>query len=284
MTQMPETPGRVALYLDFENLVASQYDAVHGRSSWTNDRVVHAAADDPVVGPKVRAARLDLDAIVDYAASLGVVAISRAYANWAGPVYGSYAKDLTSRAVDLTQLFPLSGTKNGADIRLATDVVDDLGRFSDLSHVVIAAGDSDYVAVAQKARRFGRLVVGVGVAGSIGRYWEAACDEFKRYDALPGVERPSPPARVDEADDHPDVSNDRVKPVPYSKLFRKAMNLVLRKRSDDKVPMSELKQVLLRMSPGFDESTLGFETFSAYVRAQPGVATDAKNQQVWFTD
>lgn len=294
MTQMPETPGRVALYLDFENLVASQYDAVHGRNAWAGDRVVHAAADDPVVGPKVRAARLDVDAIVDYAASLGVVAISRAYANWANPVYSSYAKDLTSRAVDLTQLFPLSGTKNGADIRLATDVIDDLSRFSDLSHVVIAAGDSDYVAVAQKARRYGRLVVGVGVAGSIGRYWEAACDEFKRYDALPGVERPvvkaskpagagAAPSAADAAED-PDVSNDRVNPVPYSKLFRRAMSLLLRQRSDDKVRMSELKQVLMRMSPGFDESALGFATFSAYVRAQPGIATDAKNQQVWFTE
>lgn len=274
---MSET--RVALYLDFENLVASHYDAVHGRSAWREDRVVYAKADDPTVGPKLKAARLDVDAIVDYAASLGVVAVNRAYANWANAAFALYAEDLTSRAVDLTQLFPLSGTKNGADIRLATDVLDDLARFADLTHVVIAAGDSDYVAVAQKARRAGRAVVGVGVAGSIGKYWEAACDEFKKYDALPGVEEPSPAPGPEDA-----APSDRVKPVPYGKLFRRAMNNILRQRSDERVPMSELKQVLMRMSPGFDEATLGFSSFSAYVNAQDAVATDDRNQHVWFTD
>ncbi|MFW6773053.1 NYN domain-containing protein [Nocardioides sp. CPCC 205120] len=311
---------RVALYLDFENLVASQYDAVHGRNAWQRDRVVHAAADDPTVAPRLEASRLDVDAIVDYAASLGVVAISRAYANWACPAFASYARDVTARALDLTQLFPLAGTKNGADIRLATDVVDDLTRHPDLTHVLVAAGDSDYVAVAQKAKRLGRSVVGVGVAGSIGRYWEAACDEFTKYDALPGVERvvraeaPAAPAgsgssgaagaagaagtgsangdaedaasgaRAAAAARTETAPEERAKPIPYSKLFRNAMNLLARKSDDGKVRMSELKQVLVRMSPGFDESTLGHKTFSSYVRAQPGVATDAKNQQVWFTD
>ena len=279
------TEPRVALYVDFENLVASQYDAVHGRHAWQRDKVVHAAADDPVVAPRLEASRLDVDAIVDYATSLGVVAISRAYANWASPACSSYARDLTSRAIDLTQLFPLSGTKNGADIRLATDVVDDLTRYADLTHVLVAAGDSDYVAVAQKAKRLGRSVVGVGVAGSIGRYWEAACDEFKRYDALPGVEpvvasSPAEPT-AGGSDDDPDT-DDRARPVPYSKLFRRAVNLVQKQRSDEKVPLSVLKQVLVRMSPGFDETTLGFDSFSAYVRAQEGVETDDRNQHVWF--
>lgn len=295
------TEPRVALYLDFENLVASQYDAVHGRSTWQRDRVVHATATDADVMAKLRASRLDVDAIVDYAASLGVVAVNRAYANWANAAFASYAEDLTSRAVDLTQLFPLSGTKNGADIRLATDVLDDLGRFDDLTHVVIAAGDSDYVAVAQKARRAGRSVVGVGVAGSIGKYWEAACDEFKRYDALPGVERPearaasgrSAPAptaggeratgSTGDAGGEPEP-DDRARPVPYSKLFRRAMNNIAKQRSDDKVAMSELKQVLVRMSPGFDEGDLGYPSFSAYVRDQAGVATDERNTMVWFEE
>ncbi|WP_447644322.1 NYN domain-containing protein [Nocardioides zeae] len=279
------TEPRVALYVDFENLVASQYDAVHGRHAWQRDKVVHAAADDPVVAPRLEASRLDVDAIVDYAASLGVVAISRAYANWASPAFASYARDLTSRALDLTQLFPLSGTKNGADIRLATDVVDDLTRYADLTHVLVAAGDSDYVAVAQKAKRLGRSVVGVGVAGSIGRYWEAACDEFKRYDALPGVEpavASSPTEAAAAASDEDPDTDDRARPVPYSKLFRRAVNLVQKQRSDEKVPLSVLKQVLVRMSPGFDETTLGFDSFSAYVRAQEGVATDERNQHVWF--
>lgn len=287
------TEPRVALYLDFENLVASQYDAVHGRSAWQRDDVVRKSLDDPVVGPRLREAALDLDAIVDYATSLGVVTINRAYANWSSAAYYRYARALNGRAVELAQLFPLGGTKNGADIRLATDVIDEISRYPHLTHVVIAAGDSDYVAVAQKVRRLGRQVVGVGVAGSIGRYWEAACDEFMRYDALPGVETPErrPPeaptslaanTAVTKPGGRPD--EETAAPVPYAKLFRRAMENIRRQRSDDRVPMSELKQVLMRMSPGFDESTLGHKTFSSFVRAQPGVTLDAKNQHVWFSE
>ena len=77
--------------------------------------------------------------------------------------------------------------KNGADIRLAVDAVEDMFRLPDLTHMVIVAGDSDYIALAQRCRRLGRYVVGVGVAGSTSRSLAAACDELVTYDALPGI-------------------------------------------------------------------------------------------------
>ena len=60
-------------------------------------------------------------------------------------------------------------------------------RLPDLTHVVIVAGDSDYIALAQRCRRLGRYVVAVGVAGSTSRSLAAACDELVTYDALPGI-------------------------------------------------------------------------------------------------
>jgi hypothetical protein len=62
-------------------------------------------------------------------------------------------------------------------------------RLPDLTHVVIVAGDSDYVPLAQRCKRLGRYVVGVGVAGSTAKSLAAACDEFEAYDSLPGVPR-----------------------------------------------------------------------------------------------
>ena len=83
------------------------------------------------------------------------------------------------------QLFPLAKSmKNGADIRLAVDAVEDMFRIEDLTHIVIVAGDSDYVALAQKCKRLGRYVVGIGVAGGTSRALTASCDEFADYDAL----------------------------------------------------------------------------------------------------
>ena len=65
-----------------------------------------------------------------------------------------YRGQLVARAVDLVQLFPAAAYgKNGADIRLAVDTVEDMFRLPDLTHVVIVAGDSDYIALAQRCKR-----------------------------------------------------------------------------------------------------------------------------------
>ena len=122
--------------------------------------------------------------MLDFAATFGTIAIARAYADWSTPVNASYRGQLIDRAVDLVQLFPLSATKNGADIRLSVDAVEDMFRIDDLTHIVIVAGDSDYVALAQKAKRLGRYVVGIGVAGGTSRALTASCDEYADYDAL----------------------------------------------------------------------------------------------------
>ena len=184
--------GRVAVYLDFDNIVLSWYDRVHGRNSYARDR--QRIAEDPThpeTAARLQAARVDVGAIIDYASSFGTLVLTRAYADWSAPVNADYRSQLVSRAVDLVQLFPAAAyAKNGADIRLAVDTVEDMFRLSDLTHVVIVAGDSDYVPLAQRCKRLGRYVVGIGVAGSTAKALTAACDEFASYDSLPGVELP----------------------------------------------------------------------------------------------
>lgn len=194
---------RVAVYIDFDNVVISRYDQVHsdGRDAWRRDNARDHAADpqsDEPVAVKLAEATVDIGALLDYASSFGTVALSRAYADWSVPANASYRRQLVDRAVDLTQLFPISGTKNGADIRLAVDAVEDLMQYSDLTHVVIVGGDSDYVALAQRCKQLGRHVIGIGVSGSTGRALIAACDEFRTYDALPGV--PELPKKKDPED------------------------------------------------------------------------------------
>ncbi|MBM7832164.1 uncharacterized protein (TIGR00288 family) [Agromyces cerinus] len=176
---------RVALYFDFDNIVISRYDQLHGDMQYRRDtsrrKTVTAGSD---TAERLTQATVDVDAVLDFAATFGTIAIARAYADWSTPVNASYRGQLIDRAVDLVQLFPLSATKNGADIRLAVDAVEDMFRIDDLTHIVIVAGDSDYVALAQKAKRLGRYVVGIGVAGGTSRALTAACDEYADYDTL----------------------------------------------------------------------------------------------------
>ncbi len=175
---------RVALYFDFDNIVISRYDQLHGDGAYRKDTSRKTATTSTETGKKLSAATVDIDAVLDFAATFGTIAVARAYADWSTPVNASYRGQLIDRAVDLVQLFPLSATKNGADIRLAVDAVEDMFRLEDLTHIVIVAGDSDYVALAQKSKRLGRYVVGIGVAGGTSRALTASCDEFADYDAL----------------------------------------------------------------------------------------------------
>lgn len=194
---MPDAPDpRVAVYLDFDNIVMSWYDRVHGRSAYSRDR--QRLAEDPTapdLAERLAAATVDVGAIIDYAASFGSIMLTRAYADWSAPVNAEYRAQLVARAVDLVQLFPAAAyAKNGADIRLAVDAVEDMFRIDSLTHVVIVAGDSDYVPLAQRCKRLGCHVVGVGVAGSTAKSLAAACDEFESYENLPEVELPVRPA------------------------------------------------------------------------------------------
>jgi hypothetical protein len=184
---MPEpSESRVGVYIDFDNVVISRYDQLFGRGDFMRDRARIAGTD--AIAERLEAAKVDIGAILDYASSFGTIAVSRAYADWSAPANSNYQRQLINRAVDLAQLFQVtSGGKNGADIRLAVDVVEELYRLPDLTHVIIVAGDSDYIALAQSAKRLGRTVIGIGVAGATSRALMAACDEFTDYDELPGV-------------------------------------------------------------------------------------------------
>src|SRR6201995_1812955 len=173
--------GRVAVYLDFDNIVISRYDQVNGRNSFQKDKAKGLNA------ARLAQATVDVGAIIDFASSFGTLVLTRAYADWSAEVNTGYREQLVGRAVDLVQLFPAAAYgKNGADIRLAVDAVEDMFRLPDLTHVVIVAGDSDYIALAQRCKRLGRYVVGIGIAGSTSKTLAAACDEFVHFSDLPG--------------------------------------------------------------------------------------------------
>jgi hypothetical protein len=199
--------SRVAVYLDFDNIVISRYDQVHGRNSFQKDKAKGLEAD------RLQTATVDVGAIIDFASSFGTLVLTRAYADWSADVNAAYHGQLVGRAVDLVQLFPAAAYgKNGADIRLAVDAVEDMFRLPDLTHAVIVGGDSDYIALAQRCKRLGRYVVGIGVAGASSRSLAAACDEFVTYDALPGIPTPR------------SAGNARARPSPTTTTRRRPMH------------------------------------------------------------
>jgi len=279
-------PGgtRVAVYIDFDNIVISRYDQVHGRGQFQRDKVrAFTKGDksaDPELAEKVTRATVDVGAIIDFASSFGTLVLTRAYADWSAPVNADYRGQLVSRAVDLVQLFPAAAyAKNGADIRLAVDAVEDMFRLPDLTHVVIVAGDSDYIALAQRCRRLGRYVVGVGVAGSTSRALAAACDELVTYDALPGITPVGGPqptatraaAQAEAADDEADLEPEDPQEVA-TRLLERALRLGQEKDDADWLHSSAVKSQMRRMDPSFSEKALGYRSFSDFVKSRGAVA------------
>jgi len=270
--------GRVAVYLDFDNIVISRYDQVHGRNSFQKDK---AKGLDKQVDRLARAT-VDVGAVIDFASSFGTLVLTRAYADWSAEVNTGYREQLVGRAVDLVQLFPAAAYgKNGADIRLAVDAVEDMFRLPDLTHVVIVAGDSDYIPLAQRCKRLGRYVVGVGVAGSSSRALAAACDEFVTYDTLPGVPVAKPePAPADDAATPPKRRTRRTKdadaeepppPDPQAAatdLLTRALRMGLEKDDVEWLHNSVVKAQMKRMDPSFSEKSLGFKSFSDFLRSR----------------
>ena len=274
---MPDLQSnRVAVYLDFDNIVMSWYDRVHGRNAYAGDRQkIIADPDEPTIAHRLKDATIDVGAIIDYAASFGTLVLTRAYADWSSPVNAFYRSQLVARAVDLVQLFPAAAyAKNGADIRLAVDTVEDMFRLPDLTHVVIVAGDSDYVPLAQRCKRLGRFVVGVGVAGSTAKSLAAACDQFDAYDSLPGVVPPQPAAQKKaDATASATSSRRRKKPEdPSAELLARALRLEQERTDDEWLHLSAVKNLLKRMDSSFSEKSLGHRSFSDFVKAYPQVA------------
>jgi NYN domain/OST-HTH/LOTUS domain len=245
---MADSDSAVAIYWDFENVHASLMDDNGGAGSY---RASWFRPQEPIV---------DIDPVVEYAATFGRIVVHRAYCNW--QYYGRYRDELQAHAVDLIQLFPLTGSKNGADIRLVLDVADDLQRHPHLTHVVIVASDSDYTSLAQRCRRQGRFFVGVGTVRTASSY-KFACDEFRFYRDLAAASA-SPAAESEQA------AQELAPLEDAADLVVKAVRMLAAGRGESWALKAAVRPLVKRLDPAFDERNFGFATFTELLRALDG--------------
>jgi len=180
-----DNPSSVALYWDFENLHASLCEARQEGGYANQDK--RFRVQEPLI---------DIQGVIDLAASFGPVAINRAYCNW--QYFSRYRDALLQNAVELIQLFPPGGSaKNGADIRLCLDATEDIGRFGHVGTIVVVSGDSDFMPLAQKVKAAGRQLIGIGCEQNTNRHWARSCNEFRYYESLAAIPREPMPLEAD---------------------------------------------------------------------------------------
>jgi uncharacterized LabA/DUF88 family protein len=237
----------VALYWDFENLHASLCDDKEPGSYGERDNRF-----------KVQEPLVDVQAVVELAASFGPVAINRAYCNW--QFFGRYRDALLQNAVELVQLFPPGGAaKNGADIKLCLDATEDIARFAHIGTVIIVGGDSDFMPVSQKIKAAGRVLVGVGTRKATNRHWARSCHEFRYYEGLAAPVLAHPAADAAAAAD------------PVAAILRRAIHLLAEKNGDPWVNEAEIGPMMKRLDPTFDLKDTAHASIAAMVKAMEGM-------------
>lgn len=250
MTAVDSTvAAKVAIYWDFENVHASLFEERIG--SYRNERM------------KPQPELVDVGAVMDYAKTLGSVCINRAYCNWS--FFYRYSDALSGHGISLVQMFPrgLHG-KNGADIQMCVDMVEDLLRL-DVDICIMVSGDSDFIGAAQKVRQYGKRVIGIGVRDYSNRHFQRMCDEFKFYDMLVKSEEATPVTM----DDSGKMTLESAK-----QLLVAAVSRLAGQYGEAEVLKARVKPMMLRLEPAFDEGSVGwgaghegFATFSAFLKA-----------------
>ena len=220
--------NRVAVFIDFEN--------------------IKRAVDDYFINERV-----DLKRILDEIGRVteGRIVVKRAYADWG--VFKDYRSDLLDNATEPVQAFALNYKgRNGADIRIAIDVMDVVLRQVDITHVALVSGDSDFTPLVMKLREFGKYVIGLGVRSNTSNYLAKSCDRFCYYDDLRG----------DDGDSIPERS------VPATPMDPVALLAVaLAQLGNRAVSGSALKTQMRKIDPMFDETQHGQTSFLEFLRA-----------------
>ncbi len=230
----------VAVYLDFENLAISA-------------ETVYPSRDKP----------LEMEPILDFAATKGVVRLKKAYADWSKQLFAQYQSTLIEFGFELVHLPETNFQgKNGSDVRLAIDVMENLEFYSTVDTYIIGSGDTDFIPLIQRLKMRGMEVVVMGFEHSVGRLVKRNSGEFKSLEELIGApEEDSPTSDLGGA---PDRSYGR------NLLWR-----YLKTRSeDDPILMAKLKQHLLRLDPSFSEKELGFPSFKSFLQSMIGDLVD----------
>lgn len=241
-----------AVYFDFENVHAQVLNMVHGEDAYDNQ----PGNNQPNI--------VDLDAIFNHIRSIGRIVVAKAYANWVR--LGSYGTALMTNNVDTIQLFSRGRlAKNGADIRMSLDCLEDATQIFNADIFIIISNDSDFSGLVQKLQSRGKQVIGIGTR-KVSRYLVSCCDSFTYYeDIVPGLSQSATKNENSTAATKPHppkITLDHAKRTLLT-VVRDAMT----RHGVSILKLAQIKPMMMIALPGFSEAHLGFANFGAFMAA-----------------
>ncbi len=197
----------------------------------------------------------DINLVLSRLSEKGRVVVKRAYADWGR--YREAKVDLQNAGLELIEMpSAREGAKNRADIKLAVDAMELAYSREHVDNFVIVSGDSDFTPLVGKLRELNKRVIGMGNRESSSELLIANCDEFIFYDSIASSSSSSSTPRRGTS-----RSSSRKDPIA---LLAESMTAL--QREGVELPLaSVVKDAMRRKDPAFDESAIGFSTFSKFL-------------------
>ncbi|NLW21432.1 MAG: NYN domain-containing protein [Clostridiales bacterium] len=139
--------------------------------------------------------------------------------------------------------------KNNADILLVLDAMEVAYTNPLIDSFCIVSGDSDYTPLVGKLKSMGKFVLGISRSEVASTIFINACNEFQFLESVSVRRAPKKTKKADNG------SGDDAE-------LLKLVESILDDHNEDEVFASELKGILLRLRPDFNERNYGASTFS----------------------
>jgi uncharacterized LabA/DUF88 family protein len=144
--------------------------------------------------------------------------------------------------------------KNNADILLVIDALEVAYTNPLIDSFCIVSGDSDYTPLVGKLKSMGKFVLGISRSEAASNIFINACNEFQFLENVGGR------ARQPENKKKAATTETEKEPLDEQEL-NKLIENILDEQAKDELYASELKGILLRLRPDFNEHAFGCATF-----------------------
>ena len=143
--------------------------------------------------------------------------------------------------------------KNNADILLVIDALEVAYTNPLINSFCIVSGDSDYTPLVGRLKSMGKFVLGISRSEAASSIFINACNEFQFLDNV-GV-------RTRKPEDKKKTAAADKEPLDEQELNKLIESILDEQTDQDELYASELKGILLRLRPDFNERAFGCATF-----------------------
>jgi uncharacterized protein (TIGR00288 family) len=205
----------------------------------------------------------DVAIVLEALKERGEVVTKVAYGDWARA--NEYSRLMTQHAVQMVQRSVTPrGDKNGADINLALDALEMAFTRDHINTFVIVGGDSDFIALVEKLKQYGKRVFVVGGRQFTSGILQRNCHEFLAYENLlktAGDAAPRPARTPRSTTVRGAESRSLTAALPN---IQRALKILAEREVAPQLGL--LKSTLLQLDPTFSERDFGTGSFLEFIQ------------------